>query len=133
MSLIIAVYVPTGIVLSGDSRTTGTISQQVPNPQNPNVQITVQTNIVLSDAADKVFLIHGRFGVGAFGDALVNNMPIAHFVEQFQSQSANNPQSSTHNLATDLLQFFRTLQPIPNVRFIVVGYDANDPWVISVE
>jgi len=35
MSVIIAVYTPTGIVISGDSRTTGTLNQQIPNPQNP--------------------------------------------------------------------------------------------------
>jgi hypothetical protein len=39
MSVIIAVYTPTEIVISGDSRTTGTLNQTVPNPQNPQQQI----------------------------------------------------------------------------------------------
>ncbi len=133
MSLIIAVTVPTGIVLSGDSRTTGTRSQQVPNPQNPSTQITVQTNIVLSDAADKVFLLFGRFGIGTFGEALVNNMPIAHYVDQFQSNVSATPPASTQTLATDLLQHFRSLGSVPKVGFLVIGYDANVPWVIGVD
>lgn len=133
MSLIVAVYVPTGIVLSGDSRTIGTISQQVPNPANPANQITVQTNIVLSDAAEKVFLLYDRFGIGTFGDALVNNMPIAHYVEQFKTQLGNNPPPPTNDLAVNLLGYFHSLNPVPRVGFLVVGYDGIDPRVVGVE
>src|SRR5258707_5632762 len=115
MSLIISVYVPTGIVLSGDSRTTGTASQQVPNPNNPGANITVQTSVVLSDAANKIFLVDKKFGVGTFGDALVQNMPIAHYIEQFQSQAGRAPATTTQGVANDLLRYFRTLNPIPNI------------------
>ncbi len=132
MSLIVTVYVPTGIVLSGDSRTTGTSSQRVPDPQNPNVQITVQTQIALSDAAQKVFTLYGRFGVGTWGDAFVNNMPIAHHIEQFESDPSRTPPANPQALANDLLQYFRSLQPLANVGFLVIGYDRSDPWVISV-
>jgi len=133
MSLIIAIYVPTGVVLSGDSRTTGTRSQQVPNPQKPAVAITVQTSIVFSDSAEKLFLLFGCYGVGTFGDALIRNMPIAHYTQEFEAQTTNNPPTSTMALATALLQYFRGLQPIPNVSLLVVGYDGNDPWVIIVD
>jgi len=110
---------------------TGTRSQQVPDPQNPNSQITTQTNILLSDAADKVFLVHKRFGIGTYGEAFINGLPVAHYVEQFQSQPAGQT-ASTQQFASDLLQYFRSLQPVPNISFLVVGYDANDPWVIDV-
>ncbi len=133
MSLIIAIYVPTGVVLSGDSRTTGTRSQQVPNPQKPAVAITVQTSIVFSDSAEKLFLLFGCYGVGTFGDALIRNMPIAHYMQEFEAQTTNNPPTSTMALATALLQYFRGLQPISKVSLIVVGYDGNDPWVIIVD
>lgn len=132
MSLIVSVHVSTGIVLSGDSRTTGTLSQQVPNPQNPTTQITVQTNIVLSDSAEKIFLLYDRFAVGTFGDALVNDMPIAHYVEQFRLQSVSTPPATTQSLANDLLAYFRSLNPVPNVSFAVAGYDNNDPWMMWV-
>lgn len=134
MSLIVAVYVPTGIALSGDSRTTGTRSNTVPDPQNPAASITVQTSIVLSDAATKVFLLFGRYGVGTFGDALVNNMPIAHYVEQFEAQkAAAGPPNTTQAVADALLAYFRSLQPVPNVGFVVAGYDGTDPWTLSVD
>lgn len=133
MSLIVAVYVPTGIVLSGDSRTTGTASQQVPNPANPGANITVQTSITLSDATNKIFLVDKKFGVGTFGEALVQNMPIAHYIGQFQTQAGRQVATTTQGLATGLLQFFRALNPVPNVGLIVMGYDSNDPWVVTVD
>jgi hypothetical protein len=132
MSLIITVHVPTGVVISGDSRTTGTRTQQIaqPSPQNPNAQVTIQTQVVLSDAANKIFLLYDRYGVGTYGDAIVNNMPIAHYIEQFHAQSRQPV--STQLVAGDLLQYFRGLVPIPNVHFFVCGYDANDPWVTAI-
>ncbi len=132
MSLIISVHVPTGIVLSGDSRTTGTISQQVPNPAAPATTVNVQTNIVISDSAEKVFLLNDRFGVGTYGDAFVNNMPVAHHIDQFQSQNPTPP-TTTQALANSLLAFFRTLLPVPRIGLIVEGYDGTDPWVIGVD
>lgn len=132
MSLIIALYVPMGIVVSGDSRTTATKRVNAPNPKNPSETIQVQTNIVLSDHADKVFELYEKYGVGVFGDALVNNMPIAHYVKQFEHKYDSDPPSSTEALADNLLVYFRGLSPIPKVAFIVVGYDDNRPFVYSV-
>ncbi|MDA2921387.1 hypothetical protein MYX76_18165 [Desulfobacterota bacterium AH_259_B03_O07] len=130
MSLIISVYVPTGIILSGDSRTTGTISQQDKDPKNPNNKVTVRTNIVISDAADKVFLLYNRFGVGAFGDAIVKDMPIAHYIEQFHltTESPSTPE----DLAQSLLKYLRSQEPTANVGLVVAGYENNEPFVIGV-
>jgi hypothetical protein len=134
MSLIIAVYVPTGIALSGDSRTTGTLTQNVPAPtqQNPGAVNTVQTNIVISDSAEKVLLVFQRFGIGAFGTALVNNMPIAHYVRQYEIINASNQPQTTGDCAALLLTYFRILTPIPDCGFFVIGYDNNDPYVFAV-
>lgn len=132
MSLIIAIYVPTGIVISGDSRTTGTKQVDAPNPQDPTESIQVQTNIVLSDHANKVFELYDKYGVGTFGDALVNNMPIAHYVEQFEHKHSSDPPSTTEALADALLEYFTDLSPIPKVGFVVVGYDDNTPFVYGV-
>lgn len=134
MSLITAVYVPTGIVISGDSRTTGTLSQQVPQPtaQDPNATVTVQTPIVLSDSAYKVFLAFKRFGIGTFGAAIVNNMPIAHYVEAFQTTGAGQEPASVQECAEALLRYFRGLSPIPETSFLVGGYDGAEPAVLEV-
>lgn len=134
MTLIVCAYVPTGIVISGDSRTTGTL-QQVAQPSGPTVAgplPMIQTNVVISDAAQKVFLLHHRFGVGTFGDAIVNNMPIAHYVDEFHAVRANNPPATVQEFSDALLAHFRGLAPVPNVNFIVGGYDNTEPVVMVV-
>lgn len=132
MSLVIGVFVPTGIVISGDSRTTGTLNQQIPNPQIAGQNINVQTNIVLSDATHKVFKLFDRFGVATFGDAHIDKLPIAHHIQQFEATTQNPPQT-TQDLATSTLNHFRTFNPIPRVGFVVAGYDNNAPFVFSVD
>jgi hypothetical protein len=133
MSVIIAVYTPTGIVISGDSRTTGTFNQTVPDPQNPLQQINVQTMITLSDATLKVFKIFDKYGIGTFGDAQIDNLPIAHYIEQFEINNIANPPQTTNDLVTDLLNYFRQFNPIPKTGFVVAGYDNNDPFVFGVD
>ena len=133
MSVIIAVYTPTGIVISGDSRTTGTLNQQILNPQNSQQQINVQTMFTISDATLKVFNVFGIFGVATFGDAHINNLPIAHYIEQFEIQNAQNQPQTTNDLVTELLNYFRQFNPIPRTGFVVAGYDNNDPFVYGVD
>lgn len=133
MSLIIGVHTPTGIIISGDSRTTGTITKQIPNPNDSKQSINVQTNITLSDATDKVFNVFDRFGVGTFGDALLENMPIAHYLEQFESQNQQNIPQTTEDLVKLILNFFNQFKPIPKLGLIVVGYDNDAPYVFGID
>lgn len=133
MSLVVSVFVPTGIVLAGDSRSTGTVTKQVSDPQNPNLFVATQTRIVLSDAAHKVFSLHSRFGVAMFGDALLENMPLTHYLEQFETVSARHLASSPLVMAQELLRYFRTVQGNHNIRCIFSGYDANTPFVFTID
>ena len=131
MSLIIGVYIPTGIILSGDSRTTGTIPSQIPNPQIPEQNLTVHTNIVVSDFTNKIFKMYDRFGISTFGNSHINNLPIAHFIEQFES--SNPAPATTTELAINLLAHFRTFNPIPATSFLVAGYDNNDQFIYNID
>lgn len=132
MSLIIAAYVPTGIVISGDSRTTGTLTLQEPNPAAPGQVINMQTNITLSDATNKVYKMFGRFGVATFGDAHIENLPIAHHLQQFEMRMQKPPQS-TQDLMQAIHKHFRGFNPIPKMGFIVAGYDNAVPYVYGVD
>jgi hypothetical protein len=60
-------------------------------------------------------------------------MPIAHHVEQFKAQFANNPPVPTNDLAVNLLGYFRNLHPVSRVGFLVIGYDGSDPKVVAVD
>ncbi|MEY4860981.1 MAG: hypothetical protein RL059_680 [Bacteroidota bacterium] len=133
MSLIIGVYVSTGIVISGDSRTTGIIQQQVPNPQVAGQNITVQTNINLSDSTEKVFKLFDYFGLATFGDAHINNLPIAYYVEQFEAVNNLVPPATTLDLVTLLLKYFRQLNPNLRTGLIVGGFDKNTPNIYVVD
>lgn len=132
MSLIIGVYIPTGIVISGDSRTTGSFTQQVPNPQALGQNINVQTSLTLSDATNKIFKLFNRFGVATFGDAHIANLPIAHHIQQFEA-TIQTPPKTTQDLVTSILEHFRAFTPIPKTGFIVAGYDNNVPFVFSLD
>lgn len=133
MSVIISVYTPTGIVISGDSRTTGTLTQQVPNPQDPQQMINIQTSITLTDATLKVFKLFDRFGIGTFGDAHIDNLPIAHYIKQFEIESGGNIPENTDEFVTKLLNYFRQFNPIPKIGFVVAGYDENEPFVFGID
>jgi hypothetical protein len=133
MSVIIAVYTPTGIVISGDSRTTGTLNHSIPNPENPQHQINIQTMITLSDATLKVFKLFDKYGVGTFGDAQIDNLPIAHYIKQFEINNSENPPQTTNDFVTELLNYFRQFNPIPKTGFVICGYDHNEPFVFGVD
>lgn len=133
MSLIIAVFTPTGIVLSGDSRTTGTLNSQVANPNDPSKQLNVQSLFTISDATHKIFKILGKYGIGTYGDAHVYGLPIAHHIEQFEIKQLQNQPKSINDLAIELLKFFKSFNPVPKTGFILAGYDENTPFVLGID
>ena len=125
---------PTGIVLSGDSRMMGTTSSQVPSLSDSAAQMSVQTNMVISDANEKIFSLMNRFGIGTYGDAHVNNLLIAHHIEAFKSQlTKSSTVSTTSDLAARLLKYFQQFHSVQILGFVVVGYDGSEPWVMGVD
>jgi hypothetical protein len=157
MSLIVSVVVPTGIVMSGDSRTSlmaqkpiepvheviatdtaATViqSEKVESPSaTPNSGITIpwfQTGMIISDSTYKIYQLRKRFGISTCGASLISGMPVAHHIDVFESKLTRAPES-TQILANDLLSHFRLMSPIPNVWFHVAGYDDEEPWIVFVD
>jgi len=129
VSLIVATYVPTGIVISGDSRTTGVVP--APGPQPAGQGTPTRIPIVVSDSADKVFLLWSTIGIGTWGDAYIGGLPVAHHLGQF-ALDKQKPQSVSQ-AAEDLAAHFGSLIPAPNVHFVVAGYDGAVAWVGDVD
>ena len=145
MSLIVTVVVPTGIVMSGDSRTSYLQPAMDPPPLPSAVAVTpagaeppprtpvaapvtprpIPTGLIISDATYKVFLLYGKFGISTCGASLIDGMPVAHHVEAFELQHATPP-ASPHALSIALLAYFRAMTPIPQVSFQLAGYDGNE-------
>jgi hypothetical protein len=77
--------------------------------------------ITLSDATLKVFKLFDRYGIGTFGDAFIDKLTIAHYIEQFEIANLANPPKTTNDFVTELLNYFRQFNPIPRTGFIVAG------------
>lgn len=131
MSLITCVVVPAGIVISADTRVTLPITMRVENPPASGQFINVASTITQSDNAQKVFILFNRFGVGCWGEAVMNNTPVQRYMQLIGTE--NPPPATTQNLAAGLLAYFRNLNPIPATFFIVAGFDNNNPSVYVVD
>ncbi|RLA99753.1 MAG: hypothetical protein DRG55_07445, partial [Deltaproteobacteria bacterium] len=74
MSLVVTVFVPSGIVMAADSRVS-IVTQEKKEADGSTV--IVENAVVLSDNANKVgALTKVRVGVATFGASIVNNVPI---------------------------------------------------------
>ncbi len=134
MTLIVCAYVPNGIALSGDSRTTGTRMMQVPQPTpaEPKAVTTVQTPWILSDSARKVFIVHERIAVATWGDAFLKDMPIAHHISEFAAANPPGPSVTVEQTADALLSHVRSLDAALNTGVVVAGYDATTPFLFEL-
>jgi hypothetical protein len=109
--------------MSADSRTTMTWT----SPPDGDGRVTF-TNVVLSDSARKLFLLFGRFGVGTFGDEFISNMPIAHYVADYEARAKGSEPKTTEACGRQLNEYFAKLLPRPNVGFFVSGFDDLMPF-----
>lgn len=77
MSFVITLYVREGIVMASDSRLT--LNQQ----RDEDGKQVVQLAVAQSDSSQKAFLTPQSYGILTFGDADVQGVPIAGYVESF--------------------------------------------------
>ncbi len=128
MSLTVAVYVPTGIAISADSRTvvTRTVEGVVGGEARKDV-----SRVVLSDATEKVLVVSERFAVATWGEAYVGDRPIAHHIRRHELTSP--PAASAPTLADSLMGYFASFDPVPKVYFLVAGYEAAEPHLLTVD
>lgn len=77
MSFVITLYVREGIVMASDSRLT--LNQQ----RDEEGKQVVQLAVAQSDSSQKAFLTPQGYGILTFGDADVQGVPIAGYVESF--------------------------------------------------
>ncbi|MEK5415236.1 hypothetical protein [Paenibacillus sp. FSL L8-0708] len=114
MTLVNAVYTPTGIVMSGDSRTSG-------------------PGYVQSDSTNKVFLLHKRIGILTAGNAHINFLPIEHFINQFEAENDIEEHSETvYEMAEKLGTYFKSVSKEVNVYLMIAGYDGNEPFLYEL-
>ena len=104
---------PTGIAISGDSRTTGTRTEQLVSSAAVagSVPTTVQVPWIVSDSTRKLFCVQERVAVATWGAAFLNGLPTGHHVNDFILASAANALESTESFADALMSHFVGLAP----------------------
>jgi hypothetical protein len=120
MSLVVTVYVPGGIVIAGDSRTT--VTRVTEQRQQDKTTVKVHDRMVLSDNSYKVVALSKvPVGVGHTGAAIINNQSVESHVLAFEEERvAEN--DTPHEVAQALSTYFREKFPKVPVRFYIAGY-----------
>ncbi len=128
MTFIMTVYCNEGIVMASDSRLT--LSRMF---QKTDDTPEIALDVVQSDATYKTFLAPNNVGISTCGDAGVNGVPLAGYIEAFIGEKiASSPSGPIEDedgyamevdeVAKELLDYFRTLPGPPDTDFNVAGY-----------
>lgn len=128
MSFIVTVNVREGIVMAADSRLSFNSQQNV----GPNI-----TNLVAvgqSDSNQKIFVTDNGVGISTVGEADINGVPIAGFIEQFIFQVVSENKWSPDTIALKIIDYFNSQAKVPDTQFHISGYnkDKNEQEVINV-
>ncbi len=119
MSLVVTVYVPSGIVMAADSRMTVLRSEE---REEEGQKMKVQQQIVLSDNAYKVVALRTiGVGISVYDAGVINNQPVDSHVHRFEEE-AITPEDDVVSCGEKFLSFFQTNYPNVPVGFHVAGY-----------
>jgi 20S proteasome alpha/beta subunit len=109
------VYTKEGIVMAADSRIIIRDGQNQP--------------VTISDSTYKLFLAPNGVGISTTGQAHIDFIPIAGYIESFINEKLKNSQVEADQAAQLLLNYFCALPNPPSASFYVSGYinKANVP------
>lgn len=129
MSLVVTLNIREGIVIAADSRLTLNATNTQPDNQIIHVAIGI------SDNNRKLFTTPNNIGIAAFGQADIQGVPIAGFIDTFIALLP--PGHTTQQVARDILQHFSAMNPVPKTSFHVAGYNSSVPpsqevWIVDV-
>jgi len=131
MSLVVTVYVPSGIIMAADSRMT---VQRTEDREEGEQKFRVQQQLVLSDSAYKVVELRKVVaGVSVYDSGVIDNQPVESHVHRFEEEVLA-PGDDVRAVADKFLQYFTSHHPGVNVGFHVAGYrmegKASVPYVL---
>lgn len=129
MSLVVTTYAPEGIILAGDSRLTLNLNHEV-NGKNTPFSITT------SDANNKIFKIKDKFGLGTFGIADINGIPIFGYINQFIEEKITD-ETNIDEIPNSLHEFFGEGLGKPACSFYLCGYKVankiSTPYIYFID
>jgi len=116
MSLVIATYVPEGIVMASDSRQSITIEGKTPEGK------VFKVETVNSDAVTKTFLLERQgVGISNFGEDLLAGVPMASYIKKFIEEELAAA-DDVMAISKKLVEYFRRSFPNADAGFHVCGY-----------
>ncbi len=119
MSLVVTVYVPSGIVMAADSRTTVLRSEE---REEDGRKTKVQQQIVLSDNAHKIVALPSiGVGISLYDAGVINNQPVDSHVHRFEEE-AITPEDDVVSCGEKFLSYFQANHPNVPVGFHIAGY-----------
>lgn len=122
MSLVVTVYVPSGIVMAGDSRVTATRREEKKEEQQTRIR---EQQVVLSDHGYKVIALDvAPVGISCFDAAIINNEPIDSHIRRFAEQALAKG-DNVSQVAAKLVSYFNSRFPNVPVGFHVCGYQVE--------
>jgi len=129
MSLIVTVYVPSGIVMASDSRQTVSL-------QRSDIPNSTPIPIVSSDYVYKTFLISKtNTGISTFGETFLGGIPMDFYIQKFEEEILQ-PTDTVIEITDKLLKFFRNSFPNADTSFHIAGYvkegKSSVPYVYHI-
>lgn len=116
MSLVVAVFVPEGIVMASDSRQSVTVEGKTPKGE----EFKVET--VNSDAVTKTFLLEAqRMGISHFGQDLLAGIPMSSHIRRFLEEEVTSA-DDVESVPRKLVKYLRKSSADADVGFHVAGY-----------
>jgi hypothetical protein len=130
MSLVVSVYVPSGIVMAADSRMT---VQRTEEREEDGQKVRVHQQLVLSDSAYKVVQLRTvPVGVAVYDAAVIDNQPAEAQVRRFEETLA--PGDDVNIVARKFRQYFEANHKGLPVGYHVAGYKqegkSRAPYVL---
>lgn len=118
MSILSAVYVPDGIALSGDSR----VVTKYTNKDGERI------SDILSDTAEKIFLLKGTIGIACGGTLYSNGKLIGTLIKEFEDTIEDD---NIEEIAIKLKDY--TINNFSNdVTYFVAGYKEKEPYCYRI-
>ncbi|MGE7545075.1 hypothetical protein [Sporosarcina newyorkensis] len=122
MTIISAVFVPEGIVMSADSRLTGHMQQE-----------NGIDRFSLSDNAQKLVLVRdSNVGVSFCGDAIIDGKTVADFLRVFDIEQVDKF-DTVQKVAEKLSKYLAKNCQQYSVAFIVAGFDDDEQFIYSLD
>jgi len=122
MSLVVTVYVPSGIVMAADSRMSVLRTEDREVEGN---QMRVQNQMVLSDSAYKVVALRTvQAGISAYDAGVIDNQPVEFHIRRFEEEELS-PEDDVKTVAEKFMAYFHSRHKDVAVGFHVAGYKVE--------